>query len=448
MKEYIDKHFDEYLKDLKELVSYNSVLCDDEKPFGSQNRKVLDAALKIMEEKGLKTTNVDYYCGFGEVGEGEELIGIIGHLDIVPVGDGWDYNPLDVSEKDGYLYGRGVADDKGPALAALYALKYLIDTGYKFKKRVRLIYGCNEETGSRCIKYYVDKYGHVDMGFTPDGSFPGIYGEKGMLGGRIEITNSKVKEISGGDAENIVCKKVICKLEKDAYDKELLKTFFEKHNIKYESKVGNDLEELIVYGVPAHASTPELGKNAISYLLEGLYEAKFNDVLSDFFHECFGLGHYGEKLGFKEIEDELSNTTFNFGVIESNKDNICLHFDIRFAVKSNVAKVKELMEKVNRKDVKLSEAHGIEPLFFDRNTPFIKALKKAYEDVTGDKENEMEVIGGGTYAKAINNCIAFGATFPGSLDPRMHGANETVSIEDIKKQILVYIEAIKNLNEV
>ena len=448
MKDYIEKHFDEYLKDLKELVSYYSILNDDEKPFGSQNRKVLDAALRIMEANGLKTNNVDYYCGYGEVGEGDQLIGILAHLDVVPAGDGWDSDPCEMIEKDGFLFGRGVCDDKGPALAALYALKYLIDTNYQFKKRVRLILGCNEETGSRCIRHYVEKHGHIDMGFTPDANFPGIYGEKGMLGGKIKIKNSKIIELYGGDAENIVCKQVNCKLPKDSYDKELLKEFFNKYDIKYENEIDDEYETLIVYGITAHASLPDLGKNAISYLLEGLYHAKFNDILTDFFHESFSLDNHGKYLGFEEIADDLSNTSINFGVVEYDDEAIYLHYDMRFAVKSNIEKVKELMKKINRDNVELLEAHGIEPLFFDRNTKFIQALKKAYVDVTGDDKTEMEVIGGGTYAKAINNCIAFGGEFPDGVDCRIHGANERIRVADIKKQIQVYIEAIKNLNEV
>lgn len=447
MKAYIEKEFPNYLNDLKELVSYNSVLSDDGLPFGKENQKVLDAALKIMEDKGLKTTNLDYYCGYGEVGEGEELIGIVAHIDIVPVGDGWDTNPLEVVERDGFLFGRGVSDDKGPGLAALYALKYLIDTNYKFKKRVRLILGCNEETGSKCIRHYVEKCGHIDMGFTPDASFPGIYGEKGMLGGQIVFTNSKIKAIKGGDANNIVCKEAECVLPNNSFDKELLKDFFEKNNIKYEL-VENEDTLLKVYGKPAHASLPDLGINAINYLFEGLYVAKFNDVTSDTIHECFALDNHGKYLGFDAIEDELSNTSINFGIINGNEEKVSLNFDMRFAVKSNVETVKELMKKVERENVKLENLAGVEPLFFDRNTPMIKALKKAYEDVSGDKENEMEVIGGGTYAKAINNCIAFGGEFPNSYDARIHGANERIKIEDIKKQIEIYIEAIKNLNEV
>ena len=140
---FVEENYENMLADLKTLVSYNSVYCDDVKPFGSVNREVLDKALEIMAAKGFNTKNVDYYAGYGEIGQGEEVIGILAHLDIVPVGEGWDTNPLEVVQKGDRLYGRGVSDDKGAAVASMYAMKYLLDTGYEFKKRVRLILGCN-----------------------------------------------------------------------------------------------------------------------------------------------------------------------------------------------------------------------------------------------------------------------------------------------------------------
>ncbi|MDD5983493.1 MAG: M20/M25/M40 family metallo-hydrolase, partial [Solobacterium sp.] len=164
MENYINNNIDNMLNELGELVSYNSVYSEDVAPFGLKNREVLDKALEIFESKGLKTKNLDYYCGYGEVGEGDEVIGILAHLDVVPCGEGWNSDPFKMTEKDGYVYGRGVTDDKGAVIASLYAIKYLLDTGYKFNKRVRLIVGCNEESGSRCIKHYVEKEGHIDYG--------------------------------------------------------------------------------------------------------------------------------------------------------------------------------------------------------------------------------------------------------------------------------------------
>ena len=167
-EQFVEREIENMKHDLGLLVSFPSVYSEDAKPFGLQNQKVLAAALGLMEKAGFRTENLDNYCGYGEIGEGEKLIGILAHLDIVPAGDGWDSDPFTMIEKDGYLYGRGVSDDKGAVVASFYAMKYLLESGYPLKKRIRLITGCNEESGSKCIEHYVEVKGHIDAGFTPD----------------------------------------------------------------------------------------------------------------------------------------------------------------------------------------------------------------------------------------------------------------------------------------
>lgn len=445
IKQFVEENFENIKADLKKLVSFNSVYSDDVEPFGSENRKVLDCALKMMEEKGLRTENVDYYAGYGEIGEGEKLIGILAHLDIVPAGEGWNSDPFDVVEKDGCLYGRGVTDDKGGAVASMYALKYLIDEGYPFKKRVRLILGCNEETGSACIAHYVEKCGHIDYGYTPDGSFPGIYAEKGMFEALVVGHKTKIIDIKGGEASNVVCKKVDAVLPKGSFDMEKLKAYFGSNEIAYDLKDEEEVK-LTVYGVAAHASMPDLGVNAFCHLMEALYVSDFNDCFADWFHRNFGLTLHGELLGFKEIEDEVSNTSINFGVVFKDGDDIKVTLDMRFPVMTNTARVAELM-KIDDEHNEVVVMELVEPLYFDINTPMIRALKKAYEDATGDKKSPMLAIGGGTYAKAIHNCIAFGDEFEGE-DNHIHDANERLNINSYKKSIEIYVQAIRNLNEI
>ncbi len=445
VKEFLEKNFEAMKADLKELVSYNSVFSEDEAPFGSTNRKVLDAALKMMEAKGLRTQNVDYYAGFGETGEGEKLIGILAHLDVVPAGEAWNSDPFEMVEKDGKVYGRGVTDDKGGAVAAMYALKYLVDEGYPFKKRVRLILGCNEETGSECIRHYVSKYGHIDYGFTPDGNFPGIYAEKGMYMGTVVGHDSAFLDIQGGEVSNVVCKKVKAVVKEGSFDETRFGNYLKEHGVEYDLLHEGDVK-ITVYGVAAHASMPDLGVNAIAHLFEALYASGFEDDLVAFFHKNFALTLHGELLGFEEIKDEVSNTSINFGVIRKEGNDVMMSLDMRFPVKSNTEKVKELMQ-ISEGKVEVLCRHTAEPLYFDVNTPMIKALKKAYEDVTGDRETPMEAIGGGTYAKAIHNCIAFGCEFPGE-DNHIHDANESMDLDNFKRQVEIYVEAISNLNEI
>jgi len=444
VKTFIENNLEQMKADLRQLVSYPSVYADDEKPFGSNNRKVLEKALQLMEEKGLRTSNEDYYCGFGETGQGDKLIGILAHLDVVPAGDGWDHDPFDMIEKDGYLYGRGVSDDKGAAVASMYALKYLIDENYPFQKRVRLILGCNEETGSRCIAHYVEKHGHIDCGFTPDGDFPGIYAEKGMVSATLCAENSKILSIYGGDVSNAVCKKVTALLPKDSFDAKKLDAYFQEKNITYELKE-NEETEITVYGKAAHASMPDLGINAFNYLMDGLYHADFNDSFTDWFQKYFGLDVHGERLGYEKLKDEISDTSINLGVISTADSKIYVTLDMRFPVKASSKDVTALLN-ISDDSNKCIIRNVVEPLYFDIDSPMITALKKAYEDVTGDHETPMEAIGGGTYAKAIHNCIAFGCEFIGEAN-HIHDVNECLNIESLKKQVALYIEAIKNLNE-
>ena len=434
---YIEDNYENMLNDLKRLVKYNSVLCDDEKPFGSQNRKVLEEAILMMNEKGFNTKNVDYYACYGEVGQGDKTIGVVCHLDIVPAGEGWESNPFEVVQKGDRLYGRGVSDDKGAAVASMYAIKYLLDTNYQFKKKVRLILGCNEETGSKCIKHYVQKEGGVDMGFTPDGEFPGIYAEKGMISGVFKA-KSKIVSIKGGEASNIVCKKVECELPSGSYDATKFKKYLDDNNIKYEI---ND-NTVTVFGVAAHASAPDSGINAMSYLMEALYNADFNDEYVDLYHKYIGLFVHGEKLGMLPLKDDETDTSVNIGVIKKEGDLILSSVDIRFPITRTVDDCKKVLENIEPLEIK----NMINPLYFKKDSPMIKAMLKAYRDVTGDN-SDMIAIGGGTYAKSINNIIAFGCAF-NEEENHIHDANESLGIDDFKKQVEIYIEAIKNLNEV
>ncbi len=445
VKQFIENNLENMKADLGKLVAINSVYGEDEKPFGSANRKVLETALGLMKEKGLLEHNVDYYCGYGETGTGDKLIGILAHLDIVPAGDGWESDPFTLTEKDGFLFGRGVSDDKGAAVASMYALKYLIDEKYPFKKRVRLILGCNEETGSRCIAHYVEKCGQIDYGFTPDGDFPGIYAEKGMVSALIEARNSKIIEIYGGDVSNAVCKKCTAIVPQNSFDENRFASFMDEHQIRFDLNKNENIE-ITVHGKSAHASRPDEGINAFHYLMEGLYAAGFDDSFTNWFHKNFALSLHGELLGYETLKDDITDTSINLGVISTKDHVINVTLDMRFPVKTNSEKVTALLA-VNDENNKIIIRNTIEPLFFDQNTPMIKALKKAYVDLTGDDQTQMAAIGGGTYAKAINNCIAWGCEFQGESN-NIHDVNERLNIDSFKKQVELYVQAIKNLNEI
>jgi len=204
IKEEIHSLSEEMLTNLGRLVAIDSQLGTpaEGKPFGEGPAKALEEGLKIADELGFKTVNLDNYCGYAEMGEGDEIVGIAGHLDIVPVGGDWTYDPFKLTREGDHVYGRGTTDDKGPILEALYAMKLLRDHGVKLNKRVRLIMGCNEETGSRCMAHYNQVAEELSCGFTPDANFPCIHGEKGQLGMMAYSKNTRILSMNGGFVSN------------------------------------------------------------------------------------------------------------------------------------------------------------------------------------------------------------------------------------------------------
>ncbi len=446
IREFLQNNKKNMIDDLAKIVSYDSVAELDGKtkyPFGDINAELLDETLKIFEREGLSTKNVDYYAGYGEIGEGEKLIGILAHLDIVPCGKGWTSDPLTLTLRDGKLYGRGTTDDKGPVIAALYAMKYLKESGAKLDKRIRLIVGCCEERGSHCLHHYVEKEGHIDFGFTPDGSFPGIYGEKGGVGGTFASINTKIKDINGGLVANAVCNEVYATFDLNSLNDAKLKEYFDNNKVKFTIE-RTDSDKLTVFGIAAHASTPHLGVNAIGHLFAALEFAGFDDDFVTYYNKHVGLMTDGSLFDSK-IEDKYGALTFNNGMIYMKDGHIQGTIDIRVPVTYDTeVVVNKLKEYFNDENGKLLNVHGGKPLFFDPESPMVKALVNAYRDVTNDNENQPMVIGGGTYSKGINNCIAFGPEYP-CEDCHIHDIDEFMLEDRFYEQTEIYIKAIQNL---
>jgi len=436
IKEKVLAQQEDIITNLKTLVSYPSVYQEDGYlPFGKANQECLQKALEIAQSYGFKTVNLDNYCGYIEMGQGEQVIGILAHLDIVPVSPTWSTNPFELTRIGDKFYGRGTSDDKGAAVCSLAALRILKEIEPTMKKRIRLILGCNEETGSKGIAYYVKKEGYVDLGFTPDGDFPCIYGEKGAIHGAFEAKSEKIIACNGGIVTNAVANFANFELVPNCINEDKLAKYFQYNKIEYTFKDN----KLNVKGVAAHASTPHLGVNAISYALEGLYQADINDNFVTEYHNAISTNYDGNGLGIK-CEDEYGPLTFNIGIISKENDKISCTIDIRFPVTLNK---EEIVNKMTQnKNVII---HGTtNPLFFDPNHPMVKALCDAYYKVTDDKVNKPMVIGGGTYAKSMKNIIAFGCEFPNE-DCHIHDDNEFVTLKTLLLQTEIYVEGLINL---
>lgn len=452
VKERVEAYRGELLDRLDKLVAINSEMGEAEAdaPFGPGPKKALLAALEMLDKDGFTTKNVDNYAGYAEMGSGEQVIGVVGHLDVVPATkeEGWDSDPYTMTEKDGVLYGRGVSDDKGAVVASMIAMKVIKDMGLPLNKRVRLIMGTNEENGSKCIEHYVEKEGNVDYGFTPDGEFPCIYGEKGIMFGKYNSKKTNIIDIKGGTAGNIVCPQVTAKVAAGSYDADKLSAYFEaQEHASVEVTVDGDVATIVVTGVAAHASTPTLGTNAISHLFVGLQAAGYEDAFVDFYCTHFGTETNGAMLN-ADLKDEYGDLTLNTGVISMTDGVIEGSIDIRFPVTMTADEVKAAMDgRLEDEGAVITMGTMVQdPLFFAPDSPLVTSLYEAYTEVTGDTENKPMVIGGGTYAKEIANTIAFGCAFPGN-DYRIHNTNEWVKIDELLMQAEIYVHSIMKLQE-
>ena len=433
---------------LSKLIEYQSVLEEfnpnSDEPFGLDNKKALEFILDYAKNDGFKVFNDDNYAGHIEFGSGEELLGILCHLDVVPVADqDWVHEPFKLTIEGDKMYGRGTTDDKGPLAAAYIALKILKDAGFEPKKRIRLIMGCDEESGSRCLRHYFKTQELPSLGFSPDAEYPLIYGEKAHMNYNFigVIKNDEIiVEFNCGNRYNIVPAKAQMKLTKD-YKNEYL-AFLAKNN--YQGEVIGD--DYIAYGKASHAMVPFKGVNASFILFEFLNEVH-PTTLSKFFVNCLTFDAYGKKLGYDLYSEEMLELTSNVGVVKIKDGKILVGMDCRVPLESHKDKMVECIEKASK-----TYDLGYEILSFggyhyvDPNGFLVKILMNAYQEVSKDYESKPMVIGGGTYAKFIKNCVAFGPTFPGREDV-CHIADEYLSMSDFFDNVLIYVKAIYELTK-
>ena len=443
---------DQMIEDIKMLCAIPSTQDDNTvaefAPFGKANRQALDAMLKIGKRDGFKVEDVDGYAGHIDIGEGDETFGILGHLDVVPVNKvGWDSDPFEVIIKDDKLYGRGVADGKGPLLAAYYAAKIINSLNLPVKMKIRVIFGCNEELGSRCVKYYFSKKPYPKMGFTPDASFPVVYGEKAgcefVIEGNVE--KGGLIYLSAGNRANIVpetCEAVICGNYKQYIDS--YKSFLSMNNLTGDIEEEGNHTKLVLKGKSAHASTPEEGINAVVYLckyLATVVDNKLVNFILEYLDDC-----NGKKLGIDHV-GVMGPLTLNLGIISYCKENFKITLDLRCPHDMDFDNMISKFQTVCA-NYGFNETHNIgEALYVDPDSKLIKTLHEAYVNVTGDTVNKPQTMGGGTYAKSMPNCVAFGAEFLGE-DNLIHGNNENIKIESLLKATEIYCQAIYNLIKV
>lgn len=425
---YITTHADELTDLLSELIAVKSVedAPEENMPFGKGCAEVLELFLSKARGYGFITKNFDNYIGHADFNELPPELGILCHLDTVPEGDGWHSDPFKAVIRDGRLYGRGAIDDKGPAAAVLFAMKCIKDLNIPVKKGIRLITGCNEENGSADIEYYLKQEKFPPCLVTPDGDYPVINIEKGML--RCKITGKlpeTVISINGGEAVNAVPAKCTARV-KGEYSPE------NKISVSY----NNGVSDILAEGVCAHASTPEKGENAVTLMLQYLAESVGGNIKA--LSQLFPYGETdGRSAGVKCSDEASGGLTLLLSRIDGENGSFTAYCDCRYPV---CLSLKETSEKITRsienKGLKAEITMGSEPHYVDPESGFIKKLLSIYEDVTGNK-GECIAIGGGTYVHDTENGVAFGAEFPGE-ENNMHGADESVKISSLLLTAEIY----------
>lgn len=446
---------DDIVKSVQDCVKIKSVENKDEgnTPFGLGIQHALEFCLELSEQLGFRVKNIENKIGYAEYGEGEEMIAVLGHLDVVPEGDGWTYPPYEAQIHDGKIYGRGTTDDKGPTVGAIYALKAIKDLNIPLKRRVRIIFGLNEETGSECVKHYIESGEELPIaGFTPDAEYPIIIGEKGIITCEYKRDIQQdsqiiLKSIRGGIASNVVPEYAEAEVIIPNNKVEKIKNIAQEiEEIEIEEK-----KELILiksYGISAHGSIPETGKNAISHLLLFLEEIDFDkDVKEfvDFMNKYIHLDTTGERLGIF-LEDNISGkSVFNLGKIYGNEEKITISINMRYPVTKNYNDFKEKFEfKMKKGKFEEVFTKHKESLYVSPENDFVKKLQKVYEEKMGEKADLIS-IGGGTYAKSMPNIVAFGPIFRGN--PMVeHKPNEYIDIDGLIKNIQIMAAAIYELS--
>ena len=439
---------------LSKLVAIPSVM-GDAKPgysFGKAPAEALETMLDAAKALGFAVNNVDNYYGTADYlpdGADTAELAILCHLDVVPEGKGWTYEPFACTEKDGILYGRGVTDDKGPAVSALYALYSVKQLGAKLSKGVRLIFGTNEENGSADIEYYLKKDKMPPMVFTPDASYPLINCEKGMA--RIkysaDMDNSDIISICGGQVINAVpaeCCAVLSGKHKNGICSYLKKN---KNGCAYDIEPCGDNIKVICKGESAHASTPEKGRNAITAMLEMLVSLDIKSDTKTLLCDILKRYPYGETDGSSlgvACEDESGALTCVLSLINAEDGRLTFSTDTRFPISMTAVQLKEkAAAALFGTDITISDFMGTDAHYASPDSFLVRTLLSVYEEQTC-KKGECIAIGGGTYVHEIEGGVAFGVEHP-DTDYRIHGADEFVPVSELIENTAMFANAIEKL---
>ncbi len=446
VQDWLRAHEQDLLSDFVSMLQIPSLESEAEPnaPFGRENRRALDLALKMADDYGFTTKDIEGYCGYAEVGAGKALVMTLGHLDVVPVGPGWKHEPFGAEIDEGYVYARGAEDDKGPTMAAFYAIRAIKECVPELDVRLRAVFGCNEESGFKCVERYCQTEEMPTLGVAPDSGWPLYHAEKGIanLVVRVPFPASEefqVLEAQGGQRPNIVI---------DAMEARVLvgagarKHVEEKLADNWDANVTASWQgdELVIYakGKAAHGAMPFYGDSAATRLFRFLMfvaplsAAPFCDWLFASTHPS-GVG-----LGIHGRDDVSGDLTCNLGIVKTLDNALHMTFNVRRPVTWESNKLRDLAEaflKSSEIEATIDRYDSSEPLYFPLDHPLVKTICEVYEAETGIRK-APGVMGGGTYARAVPNTVSIGTGWEG--DGPAHETDERLKVEHLFKMSRIY----------
>ena len=443
----IDSYREEFIGMLQRWIRTPSVKggAEDGAPFGRDVRRMLDTAMEDAKKLGFAVRDFDGYACDVTLGDAEEKIAVLGHLDVVPVGDGWTKPPFDGLVENGRIYGRGTSDDKGPSLAALFAMKAVREAGIPMKKGVRLILGCDEESGWEDMEYYGAHERIPDVGFSPDACFPLINTEKGMVVLELRApaaeTGLRILEMATGDRINVIPGECRALVEGGAELAGKVRAYAERTGLPYAAEVTEQGVRLTATGIPGHSAYPEGKRNAIGMMLLLLRELGAEGPVA-VLAEAVGMEHDGKSLGCACRDEVSKELTCNMGILRLQDGEWFGTLDFRCPVTADQEKLKEAAAAHLPGFVIETETQK-PPHHVPADSELVKSLLAAYEEETGLKGEPMST-GGGTYAKVLKQGVAFGALFPDEED-LAHQADEYETIDRLMLAMKIYANALIRL---
>ncbi|MCX7800720.1 MAG: Sapep family Mn(2+)-dependent dipeptidase [Fimbriimonadales bacterium] len=452
VRRWLTERHDELVADTVSMLRIASLQDDPSPgaPYGANVRAALDLALDLSRAWGLRTKDLDGHAGFAEIGEGAPLVLSLGHLDVVPPGNGWTCDPFGAEIRDGWIYARGATDDKGPTMASLYALRALRDVCPDLRARLRVVFGCNEESGMECVKHYVATEEAPTFGISPDAGWPLAHAEKGIANFVVSFAAPRegfdLMDIEGGERPNVVMDRCEAKVRVDRRLRPEVEANLARawdRNVEWEWD--GDLLTAVARGKAAHAAHPFAGDSAAVRLFRFLSEVAPSERKEEF-ARALETGHpSGVGLGIHGCDEPSGDLTSNLGIVSFDDGRVSLLFNVRYPVTWTGA---ELRRRVEAKLAKLGPAWRLErfndapPLYFPLDHPMVSAIREVVRLELGIEDPPI-VMGGGTYARVVPNTVSVGASLPG--DGAAHESDERIHVDHLLKLSEVYAHMLLRL---